>query len=122
MLKILLADDSVTNRKLFSRIIHSLGYVPMLASDGARALQMLEDNPDIACVITDCQMPVLDGPGLIRAIRSGATPEVPVMIYSAFMGLKDVSGLLELGASRFLNYPLKREDVKECLESHLQHG
>lgn len=122
MRKVLLADDSKSNRMLLSQMIHSLGYIPLLASDGARALRMLEDNPDIACVITDCQMPELDGPGLIRAIRNELGSPVPVLVYSAYLGLKEVAALLDQGADRFLNYPLKREDVKESLDGMLSNG
>lgn len=122
MRKILVADDSRTNRLYLGQMVHSLGYMPVFASDGERAMRILEDNPDIACVLTDCQMPVMDGPALIRSIRAGGKPDLPVIAYSAYLGLKEVASLLETGATGFLNYPLKREDVKEQLDRRLSIG
>jgi CheY-like chemotaxis protein len=98
-----------------AQVARSLGYHPVLASDGARALAVLEDNPDIACVVTDWQMPGLDGPALIRALRAAGNP-VPVLVYSAFRSVSEVAGLLEQGATGFLPYPVPREALGEYVE------
>jgi CheY-like chemotaxis protein len=61
MKKVLLAEDNSANRLLISRTITSLGYMVICASDGIKALHTLEDNPDVDCVLSDCQMPELNG-------------------------------------------------------------
>lgn len=119
MAKLLLVDDAPANRLRLSHIVHSLGHESVQASDGARALAALEDNADIAALVTDWQMPNLDGPGLIRAVReSGRT--LPIFVYSAFRGVQDVASLLERGASAFLAYPVPRDMLAEYLARYLE--
>lgn len=117
MRKLLIVDDAPTNRIRLGHLAISLGCEVVFASDGERALTLLEDNPGISCVVTDCQMPNLDGPAMIRRIReSGMT--LPIFVYSAYRTVLEVSALLEVGATCFLSYPVEREILKEYLERH----
>lgn len=119
MRKILVVEDTAPNRILMARMVETLGHIPVLASDGARALAILEDNPDISCVVTDCQMPVLDGPAMVREIRTRWGDRIPVIMYSAFIGVKDIRELLEMGATRFLNHPVNRPALAEAIHGVL---
>ncbi len=65
---VLVVDDHPTNRTLLLRQMHALGYAAQSASDGAEALELWKSGR-FALVVTDCEMPVLDGYGLARAIR-----------------------------------------------------
>jgi CheY-like chemotaxis protein len=107
---LLIVDDDRTNRLRMAQVTRSLGHIPLLASDGARALTILEDNPGIDLVITDCQMPVMDGPALIRALREAGNP-VPLLVYSAYRSIEEVSALLDKGADYFLPYPVSGESL-----------
>jgi CheY-like chemotaxis protein len=115
MATLLIVDDDKTSRMRLAQMVRSLGYHSVLASDGARALAVLEDNPEIACVVTDWQMPVLDGPGLIRSLRA-AGHAVPVLVFSAFRSIGEVAALLEQGATGFLPYPVPRDVLGEYVE------
>lgn len=119
MKKILLVEDSAPNRKLYGQLIGSLGHIPFCARDGVRGLAAYEDNPDIACIITDCQMPEMDGPTMVRALRERYGKELPVLVYSSFLSVKDVGELLDQGATAFLPYPLTRDTLKEYLQRYL---
>lgn len=121
MATLLIADDDRANRMRLSQVARSLGYHVVLASDGARALAVFRDNPDIACVITDWQMPNLDGPGLIASLREDGHP-VPVLVYSAYRTIGEVGGLLEKGATGFLPYPVPREALAEYLGRYVFQG
>ncbi|HKP96751.1 MAG TPA: response regulator [Fibrobacteria bacterium] len=118
MPKILIVDDDAVNRLRLSRIAQSLGYSTVLASDGARALNVLEDNPDLDAVVTDCQMPNLDGPGLIQALRARSDTRL-VLVFSAYRSVREVAALLEQGANGFLTYPVTREQLGEYLQRYL---
>ena len=118
MKTILIVDDERTNRMRLAQIAHSLGFSTILASDGLKALSVLEDNPDIDCVVTDCQMPNLDGPGLASRIRS-ENAGLPILIYSAYLRVNEVASLLDQGANGFLNYPVTRENLGEYLNRYL---
>lgn len=112
MKTLLIVDDDRTNRLRMAGMARGLGHFPLLASDGARALAVLEDNPGIDCVITDWQMPVMDGPALIRALRESGN-RVPVLAYSAYRSINEVAALLDQGADYFLPYPVSRGDLAE---------
>lgn len=112
MTTLLIVDDDRTNRLRLAQMSRFLGYQPMLASDGARALTVLEDNPDIDIVITDWQMPVMDGPALIRALRESGN-QVPLLVYSAYRSVQEVTALLKQGADYFLPYPVPIEELSE---------
>lgn len=118
MSKLLIVDDDKVNRLRLAQTAQSLGFTTILASDGLKALSVLEDNPDIACLLTDCQMPNLDGPALIGKIRSeGKT--LPILVYSAYRTVKEISDLIEKGATGFLRYPVTRENLDEYLHRYL---
>jgi Signal transduction histidine kinase len=67
-LKVLVVDDHVANRMLLSQQLEHLGHQVEVAADGSQALQAWHPG-DFDLVITDCNMPVLNGYGLARRIR-----------------------------------------------------
>ena len=117
MIKILVADDSKTTRTLWVRIIQQMGLVVIQASDGAQALRILDDNPDISLLVTDIEMPNMDGTELIKRVRTHSEYEnLPIIVISGVIKLADIDGLLDIGASRFLPKPLKKSDLKEYIK------
>jgi two-component system chemotaxis response regulator CheY len=82
--KILVVDDSEDLRFLLSSLLRSMGHDTLEAADGVQALQFLENDPQIRLVITDYQMPRMDGLELTRAIRRNECLEdLPVLMQSA---------------------------------------
>ena len=117
MIKILVADDSKTTRTLWVRIIQQMGLVVIQASGGAQALRILDDNPDISLLVTDIEMPNMDGTELIKRVRTHSEYEnLPIIVISGVIKLADIDGLLDIGASRFLPKPLKKSDLKEYIK------
>lgn len=115
MKKILLVEDNSANRLLFSRLISSQGYICISASDGQRGIHVLEDNPEIVGVFSDCQMPVMDGPGLTLEVRRRKGPNFPIFLYSSFLSVKELGQLIQRGATAVLSYPLTTASVTEYL-------
>lgn len=82
--KLLVVEDSFTIRELQRSILEAAGYRVASARDGAEALRVLDAEPDVAMVITDIEMPELDGFGLIEAIRRDERrSSLPVMVVSS---------------------------------------
>lgn len=82
--KILVVEDSFTVRELQRSIFEAAGYRVATAEDGHDALAVLQRDPEIALVVSDLDMPGLDGLGLTRAVR--ADPDrsaLPVIIVTA---------------------------------------
>ena len=70
--KILVVDDSEEIRFLVAALLHSIGHQTVEAADGCQALEVLEADPQIRVVITDYNMPRMDGLELTRRIRGQA--------------------------------------------------
>jgi two-component system, chemotaxis family, chemotaxis protein CheY len=67
--KILIVDDSAAIRQSISFILQQEGYETQEATDGLEALKLLEGAPSLDLIITDVNMPNLDGIGFIRKAR-----------------------------------------------------
>ncbi len=81
---VLVVDDELTVRELARTILEAAGYVVITAEDGLAALAVLDGEDDVACVVTDVEMPRMGGLDLLEAIRTrpgGAT--IPVVIVSS---------------------------------------
>ena len=82
MTRVLVVDDSAIDRHLAGRLLEKLGDVEVFyAEDGVRGLEQVEAHvPDL--VLTDMQMPELDGFGLVEAMRK-QFPLIPVVLMTA---------------------------------------
>jgi two-component system chemotaxis sensor kinase CheA len=100
--RVLLADDSVTTRTLEKSILESAGYEVITAPDGEQAFKLLQERgADI--VVSDVEMPRLDGFGLAEAIRKSARfRDLPVVLLTALSSEEDRARGLAAGASAYL--------------------
>jgi two-component system, chemotaxis family, sensor kinase CheA len=108
-------DDSITSRSLERSIWEAHGYRVRVAGDGLEALQLLRaEKADL--IITDIQMPCLDGFGLVEAVKGDpALKGIPVIIVSSLEQPEDQARGLLLGADA---YVVKRKfDQTELLEA-----
>ena len=69
--RVLIVDDSVSIRSLENMVLKHAGYEVVEACDGEEALRKLETTP-VSLILTDLNMPKLDGVALIRSVRSSA--------------------------------------------------
>lgn len=112
---ILVVDDSITSRSLEKSILEAHGYRVRTAVDGLEALEMLRvEKADL--IITDIQMPRLDGFGLVEALRADSRfKEIPVIIVSSLEKPEEQERGLLLGADA---YVVKRKfDQTELLDA-----
>ena len=113
MHKIVVAEDEITSRTIISSAVEAEGCVAIQCSNGQIALDMVSDNPDIAMLITDMMMPGLDGRGLIERIRSNPKiANMPVIIVSGVVSIKQIDDILKVGATRFHPKPINIEELK----------
>jgi two-component system chemotaxis sensor kinase CheA len=112
---ILVVDDSITSRSLEKSILEAHGYRVRTAVDGLEALELLRaEKADL--IITDVQMPRMDGFGLVKALKADARLKgIPVIIVSSLESPEDQERGLLLGADA---YVVKRKfDQTELLEA-----
>jgi two-component system chemotaxis sensor kinase CheA len=100
--RLVLADDSVTTRTLMRTILEGAGYEVRTAADGAEAWRLLQDG-GADLVVTDIEMPQMDGITLTRTIRSSQRwRELPVILISALEADDDKARGLRAGATAYL--------------------
>jgi CheY-like chemotaxis protein len=107
MKKILVADDDANIRLIFQTMLRRSGYEVVTASSGIQALELvLGEEPDL--VILDIKMPDIHGLEVLSLIRE-AENDVPVIICSAFEGMKDD---FVIKSSHVYDYLVKPIDLK----------
>jgi CheY-like chemotaxis protein len=115
--KILVVDDSNFQRNQILRAVKDDGYEIVTAENGKIGFDLFEEhNPD--CVLTDLNMPEMDGLGLLQLIRKKNT-EVPVIVLSSDTQELTAEKCRNLGASGYMNKPFKKDQLKAVLEKAL---
>jgi two-component system chemotaxis sensor kinase CheA len=100
--RLLVADDSVTTRTLEKTVLEAAGYEVITASDGAEAWHLLQER-GADLVISDVEMPRMDGFALTEAVRgSRRFRNVPVILLTALDNERDRARGLEVGADAYL--------------------
>ncbi len=107
----LVVDDSLTMRKVLGRLLEREGYEVLLAKDGMDAMQVLQEStPDI--ILTDIEMPRMDGFGLARNIRDDArTANTPLIMISSRTADKHQNLAKEIGVDAFFGKPVQDDEL-----------
>jgi len=109
--KILVVDDSRSFRLYITSLLEKYFFHTLEAGNGKEALAVLEEHPDITLVITDINMPVMDGYQLIAALRQRYRREDLAIIGVSDSNKHDISAkLLKLGGNDFLTKPFVVEE------------
>jgi two-component system chemotaxis response regulator CheY len=102
---ILVADDSPSIRKFISFALLAKGYEIIPVSDGMQALEIMP-NQNINLVITDLNMPNIDGFELIKTIRENEIySDIPIIILSSLGSNDDIKRGMGCGANSYLIKP-----------------
>ncbi|MBN1301160.1 MAG: response regulator [Melioribacteraceae bacterium] len=102
---ILVADDSPTIRKFVSFTLAARGFKITSANDGMEALELLPSEK-FDLIITDLNMPNIDGFEFIRTVRqSDEYRNIPIIILSSLGGDSDIDEGLSCGANSYLRKP-----------------
>lgn len=112
----LIVDDSRVIRKVSSKIALSLGYQPVEAQDGHEALARCKQAmPDL--VLTDWNMPEMDGIEFVTRLRAIPTPKEPVVVFCTSNGeAKDIHDGIAAGADDYIVKPFDEAALKAKLE------
>jgi two-component system cell cycle response regulator len=109
MEKILIVDDSKTICRILVDLMNSLGYENKAATDGLQALAMLKEEV-FSVVISDIEMPGIDGLTLIKKIKENS-PEIDVISITGFGTKYSYSEVIKTGASDFIIKPFGLDEV-----------
>jgi CheY-like chemotaxis protein len=116
MTTVLLVEDDANILRALETIIALDGYVVRTAPNGAKALHQAQlERPDI--VVSDCMMPVMDGPSLFRAMKTDVElADVPIVLTSAV-----VSPPAGVVADAFLRKPFAAAQLLDLIHRLAQH-
>lgn len=99
---ILVVDDSMTIRTLLRNILRADNYEVTVAHDGKAGFDMLMSMPRCDLVITDLEMPRMNGVELCRSVRSSSHAQVPVMVVTSVGEPAEKRRALEAGADAYI--------------------
>ncbi|AZF16972.1 response regulator [Pseudomonas sp. R3-18-08] len=119
---VLLADDNADMRAYVARLLYAAGLDVETVTDGQAALQAARENPP-QLILTDVMMPVLDGFGLLRAVREDPRLQTtPVILLSARAGEEARAEGLAAGADDYLIKPFSARELVSRVTSHLERA
>lgn len=108
--KILVVDDLDDNRRLLGELLEESGYLVSEARDGQQALEAIQaDRPDL--VLLDLLMPIMDGFGVLAALKQQHGTFLPVIVVTALVDQEVRLRALALGAHEFLAKPIDRTEL-----------
>jgi len=119
-LAVMVVDDSLTVRRITSRLLEREGYRVLLAKDGVDALEQMKDAlPGV--LLVDIEMPRMDGFDLTRNVRADARLQgIPIIIISSRTAEKHRSRAAELGVNAFLGKPYQESELLQHIAQHLR--
>ena len=120
--RILIIDDDVGFRDLLRLHLSAAGYQVQVAEDGvAGGRALLAQTPDL--IVSDLNMPFLDGFELLSLLRSDAeTASIPVILLSGRSDGDTMAKAVELGAADFLIKPVTRDQLFESIDACLRRS
>lgn len=122
MAKILVVEDDDLMRELIGFHLGNAGHSVVACPDGAEAIRsVLAEKPDL--VFLDLGMPFIDGFELLAAFKGDPlTQAIPVIVLSSRTDLGSLERIIALGASDYLNKPIRAEQLLSSLERVLKAG
>lgn len=120
-MKLLVVDDSSTMRRIIKNTLGRLGHKEVLeAEHGVEAWQLLSQNPDISVLITDWNMPEMNGLELVKKVRAEKKYEdMPIIMVTTEGGKAEVITALKAGVNNYIVKPFTPQVLKEKLEDVL---
>ena len=108
---VLVVDDSLTVRKITTRLLEREGYKALTAKDGLDALQILSDaNPDV--ILLDIEMPRMDGFEFTKTIKAdNRQSHIPIIMITSRTAEKHRNHAMELGVNEYLGKPYQDEQL-----------
>jgi two-component system chemotaxis response regulator CheY len=116
-LKLLVVDDSSTMRRIIKNTLARLGYKDVLeGADGVEGWSALDSNPDVEMLITDWNMPEMNGLELVKKVRADDRfTDLPIIMVTTEGGKAEVITALKAGVNNYIVKPFTPQVLKEKL-------
>lgn len=119
---VMVVDDSLTVRKITSRMLVREGYEVATAKDGVDALQQLQDvHPD--CILLDVEMPRMDGFEFARNVRADeGTRDIPIIMITSRTADKHRNHAIEIGVNEYMGKPYQEDQLLALIKRYTQEA
>jgi two-component system chemotaxis response regulator CheY len=116
-LKLLVVDDSSTMRRIIKNTLARLNHKDVLeGADGVEGWAVLDANPDVEMLITDWNMPEMNGLELVKKVRADSRfTELPIIMVTTEGGKAEVITALKAGVNNYIVKPFTPQILKEKL-------
>lgn len=116
-MKLLVVDDSSTMRRIIKNTLARLGHKDILeGADGVEGWKALDTNPDVEMLITDWNMPEMNGLELVQKVRADARfADLPIIMVTTEGGKAEVITALKAGVNNYIVKPFTPQVLKEKL-------
>jgi len=116
-MKVLVVDDSNTMRRIIKNVVTRLGYKDIYeGADGIEGLEQLNKHPDIGIILTDWNMPTMNGLQFIKKVRADERfKEVPIIMITTEGGKREVITALKAGVNNYIVKPFTPQVLKDKL-------
>ncbi len=121
-MKILLIDDSMTMRRIQTRVLNSMGYDDIIeAGNGKEGLmRIVENNYNMGLILCDINMPEMSGIETLMRLRAHPqTKSIPVIMCTSVAEKEQVLQALKAGANSYIVKPFDPESLKEKINAVL---
>lgn len=120
-MKLLVVDDSSTMRRIIKNTLVRLGYKDILeGEDGLQGWNVLNENPDMGMLITDWNMPEMNGLELVKKVRADERfKDLPIIMVTTEGGKAEVITALKAGVNNYIVKPFTPQVLKEKLAAVL---
>jgi two-component system chemotaxis response regulator CheY len=124
MKKILIVDDSASMRKIVIRVLRQADIVAdtfLEASSGNEGLQRLSTDPDVQLVLSDLNMPEMNGIDFVKAVRTRHDKEqLPMVMVTTEGGELMAQSALSCGANAYVTKPFTAKSIRAALEPFIR--
>jgi two-component system, cell cycle response regulator DivK len=115
--KVLIVDDDTRNIFALKAVLKSKGLCCVTAGSAREGIQALESEEGISIVLLDMMMPEMDGYEMIREVRSGPFPSLPIIAVTAQAMTGDREKCLEAGADGYISKPIDIDQLMDVLNN-----
>src|SRR4051794_35316486 len=121
---LLLVEDSSTMRRMLSTLLQDEGYEVVIAKDGKEGLEKAGEEPCVDLILTDFEMPELDGAGLCRGLKDDRElRSIPVLMLTTLSETENKVAGLDSGADDYIQKPKSPGEIQELfarIRAHLR--
>ena len=117
-IKVLIVEDDESSEIFISHVVEELSKEILIARNGAEAVEICRNNPDIDLVLMDVKMPVMDGYKATTIIRQ-FNKDVIIIAQTAFALIGNKEKLIEVGCNDYITKPIDKDELIEMIKKHI---